>query len=149
MFFFSIFSPLERTRPAASMGPPCLICLSTSTDCESCTRPISTCPESMKVDEYGLTRGMCFVAHRLEEVAVAGLLWIPWCIWMRRNFVFFFGFFFERTRPATSMRPPCLIYPSTSSMVFVNEIYDMVVYTQFHKFYGTVGRSRVFCVYSL
>ena len=31
---------------------------------------------------------------------------------MRRDFVFFFFvfFFFERTRPASSMRPPCLIY---------------------------------------
>ena len=26
--------------------------------------------------EYGLTRGTCFVARRLEVVAVAGLLWI-------------------------------------------------------------------------
>ena len=32
-------------------------------------------------------------------------------------FVFFFElfFFFERTRPAASMRPPCLIYLSTSN----------------------------------
>ena len=33
------------------------------------------------------------------------------------------------------------------SMVFVNYIYDMVVDTQFHKFYG-IGRSRVFYIYS-
>ena len=33
-------------------------------------------------------------------------------------FVFlFFLFFFERTRPAASMRPPCLIYLSTSTRV--------------------------------
>ena len=30
------------------------------TDCESCTRPISTNPGSMEAGEYGLTRGMCF-----------------------------------------------------------------------------------------
>ena len=42
------------------------------TDCESCTRPISTNPGSMKAGEYGLTRGTCFVARRLEVVAVAG-----------------------------------------------------------------------------
>ena len=52
--FFSILFFLERTRPASSMTPPCLIYLSTSSDCESCTRPISTNPGSMEVDEYGL-----------------------------------------------------------------------------------------------
>ena len=70
----------------------------------------------MEADKYGLTRGTCFVASRLEVVAVAGLLWISWCVWVRRDFV---GgvrfFFFERTRPAASMRPPCLIYLSTSN----------------------------------
>ena len=91
---------VERTRPAASMRPPYLIYLSTSTgvvtgchylvslclyvcvtfvvftDCESCTRPISTNPGSMEAVKYGLTRGTCFVAPRLEVVAVAGLLLI-------------------------------------------------------------------------
>ena len=95
-FFFSPFFFFERTRPAASMRPACLTYLSTSTgvgtgchyfvclsvcvtfvvftDCESCTRPISTNPGSMEAGEYGLTSGTCFVAHRLELVAVAGLL---------------------------------------------------------------------------
>ena len=44
------------------------------TDCDSCTRPISINPVSMEAGEYGLTRGTCFVARRLEVVAVAGLL---------------------------------------------------------------------------
>ena len=43
-------------------------------NCESCTKPISTNPGSMEAGEYGLTRGTCFVARRLEVVAVAGLL---------------------------------------------------------------------------
>ena len=34
----------------------------------------------MEAGVYGLTRGMCFVARRLEVVAVAGLLWIWWCV---------------------------------------------------------------------
>ena len=98
MFFFFVFF-LERTRPAASMRPPYLIYLSTSTgvrtgchyliclsvcvctcvkfvvftDCESCTRPISTNLASMESGEYGLTRGTCFIACRLELHAVAGL----------------------------------------------------------------------------
>ena len=49
-------------------------------DCESSTRPISTNPGSMEAGEYGLRRGTCFVARRLEVVAVVGLLWMPWCV---------------------------------------------------------------------
>ena len=49
------------------------------TDCES-SRPISTNPVSMEAGEYGLTRGTWVFARRLEVVAVAGLLWIQWCV---------------------------------------------------------------------
>ena len=44
------------------------------TDCDSCTRPISTNPGSMEAGDCGLTRGTCFAARRLELVAVAGRL---------------------------------------------------------------------------
>ena len=74
-FFF-----FERTRPAASMKLPCLIYLPASTgvrterhffigvyvyvcvtfviftDCERCTKPISTNPGYMEAGEYGLMR---------------------------------------------------------------------------------------------
>ena len=43
-------------------------------NCESCTKPISTNTGSMEAGEYGQTLGTCFVARRLEVVAVAGLL---------------------------------------------------------------------------
>ena len=76
--FFSLFSELlsnkktgrgnEATEAVFSIG-----------NCESCTRPISTNPGSTEASEYGLTRWTCFVARRLEVVAVAGLLWISWC----------------------------------------------------------------------
>ena len=71
------------------------------TDCKSCTRPISTNAGSMEAGEYGLTRGACFLACRLELDAVAGLLWISWCVLGAAGFrVFFFRFvFFERARP--------------------------------------------------
>ena len=129
----------ECTRPAASMRPPCLNYLSTSTGVrtgchylisvcvrnirriywlrKSCTRPISTNPGSIEADEYGLTRATCFVPRRLEVVAGAGLLWISWCVLGGADFsCFSFSiFFFERTRPAVSMRPPCLIYLSTTT----------------------------------
>ena len=118
MFFSSVFF-FERTRPAASMKPPCLIYLSTSTglrtgchylsiivclsvcvwnirvftDCESCTRSISANPGSVEAGEYGLTRGTCFVARRLKVIAVAGLLWISWCVLGSAGFRVFFSFF--------------------------------------------------------
>ena len=104
--YFFRFICFERTRPTASTRQPCLMYLSTSTgvrtgyhylislsvclsvcvsvcitfvvftDCESCTRPISTNPVSMEAGEYGLTRGTWVFARHLEEAAVARLLWM-------------------------------------------------------------------------
>ena len=87
------------------------------TDCESFTRPISTNSGSMESGEYGLTRVTCFLACRLELDAVAGLLWLSWCVLGGgADFsVFFFlrfFFFFERTWPAASMRPPLASFTS-------------------------------------
>ena len=60
------------------------------TDCESCTRPISTNPGSMEAGEYGRTCGMWVFARRLEVVAVAGLLWLSWCVLGGADFSFYF-----------------------------------------------------------
>ena len=54
----------------------------------------------MEAGEYGLTRGMCFVTRRLEVVAVAGLLYISWCVLGAAGFRFFFSRFFLRTHMA-------------------------------------------------
>ena len=53
----------------------------------------------MEAGEYGLTRGTCFVASRLEFVAVAGLLWISWRVLGAAFFFLFFSrfSFFLRT----------------------------------------------------
>ena len=59
----------------------------------------------MEAGEYRLTRGTWFFARRLELDAVTGLLWISWCVLGAAD-VFSVFFFFERTRPAASMRPP-------------------------------------------
>ena len=81
------------------------------TDFESCKRPISTNLGSMKAGEYGVTRETCFVARRLEVVAVAGLLWISLCVLGAAGFRFFFVFFFvERTRSSASMMALYLFY---------------------------------------
>ena len=76
----------------------------------------------MEAGECGRTRGTCFITCRLEVVAVAGLLCFRGVFSVGRIFcVFFFRFFlsFERTRPTASMRPPCLIYVSSSNSVAV------------------------------
>ena len=98
-------------------------------DCESCKRPISTNLGSMEAGTYGLTRETCFVLSRLEVVAAAGLLWHSWCVLGRADFFlcfffFRFVFFFERTRPAARMRPPCWIHLSTSNEAMQKERSD-------------------------
>ena len=69
-----------------------LVTFGVFTDYDSCTWPISINPGSMEVGEYGLTRGTCFVARRLEVVAVAvtGLLWISCCVLGGARFIFNF-----------------------------------------------------------
>ena len=56
----------------------------------------------MEAREYGLTRGTCFFARRLEVVAVAGLLrlFVVCSGWGGFFCVFFFVFFFLRTHTA-------------------------------------------------
>ena len=56
----------------------------------------------MEAGEYGLTRGTCFVARRLEVVAVAGLLLISWCVLGAAGFRVFVRFLFLRTHTACS-----------------------------------------------
>ena len=87
------------------------------TDCESCTRSISTNPGSMEGGEHGLTRRTRFVAHCLEVVAVAGLMWVSWCVFGGADFFVFFFLFFVRTHTACCKyeAASCLIYLSTSN----------------------------------
>ena len=49
----------------------------------------------MEAGEYGLMRGTCFLACRLELDAVAGLLWISWCVLGGADYfvLFFFDLF--------------------------------------------------------
>ena len=58
-----------------------------------------TNPGSMETGEYGLAREMCFVAHRLEAVAVARSTWVSSCVLGAAGFrvFFFFSFFSSNT----------------------------------------------------
>ena len=76
---------------------------------------MTTNTASMEAAEYGLTCGTCFVACRVEVVAVAGPLRISWCVLDAVGFFFVCVRVFERTRPAARKRPLCLIYLSTSN----------------------------------
>ena len=59
-------------------------------DCGRCTRQISTNLVSVEAGEYGLTRGMCLFARRLEVVAVVGLMWISWRVFGGAGFFLVF-----------------------------------------------------------
>ena len=127
ILFFVRFFYFESTRPIASTRQPCFMYLSTRTavrrgchylislclcvcvtfvvftNCESCTRPITTNPGSMDAGQYALTRVTCFVARCLELVVVAGLLSISLCVLGAADFSGFFFFpdlFFLRSHTA-------------------------------------------------
>ena len=69
----------------------------------------------MEAGEYGLTRGMCFLACRLELDAVAGLLWISWRVLGGADFFpFFFSIFFLRTHTACYCK-----YEATSCLICI------------------------------
>ena len=89
------------------------------TDCETCTRPISTNPGPMEAGEYGLTRGTCFLACRLEFDAVAGnaVDFVVCFGWGGFFFRVFFPIFFLRTHTTCCkyQATSCLIYLSTSN----------------------------------
>ena len=78
----------------------------------------------MEAGEYGLTRGTWVFARCLEVVALAGLLWIQWCVLGRADFfVFFFLFLFSSNAHGllqVRIGPPCLIYLYTTC-VFCHE----------------------------
>ena len=54
----------------------------------------------MEADEYGLTRWTRFVARCLEVVAVAGLMWVSWCVFGGAGFfVLSMSLYFQIRRP--------------------------------------------------
>lgn len=79
---------------------------------------VSKTPRSMESGGLGLTRGACFVARGrmigpLRSPRLAAVVLVV--VLSAAGFpCFFFRFvFFERTWPAASIRPPCLLYLST------------------------------------
>ena len=81
------------------------------TDCESCTKPISTNPESMEACEYGLTRGTFIVerASRGGRGRRAGVHFVVCCRFGEDYFLIFSS---SNAQPAASVRAPCLFYLS-------------------------------------
>ena len=61
----------------------------------------------MEAGEYGLTRGTCFVARRLEVVVVAGQLLLSWSVLGTVGFRVF-SIFFLRTHTACCMHKAAL-----------------------------------------
>ena len=113
----------EESSSTPLSAPLSVLCSPLSPLCPLMQRLQSNSSDRVAVRASGLghyEHGTCFVARRLELVAVAGLPWISWCVLGGADFFFFYFpifVFFERTRLAASMRPPCLIYLSTSTGV--------------------------------
>ena len=58
----------------------------------------------MEAGEYGLTRLTSLTARRLEVVAVAGMLWISWCVLGAAGFrIFHLHFQIRRAREVSSV----------------------------------------------
>ena len=76
------------------------------TNCEGCTRQISTTPGSIEAGEYGRTCGTWVFVRRLEVVAGAGLLWLSWCVLGGAEFFpcFFHEFAFSNSYIQSSQR---------------------------------------------
>ena len=81
----------------------------------------------MEAGEYGLTRGTCFLACSLEFDAVAGLLWISWCVRVGRIFpVFFFRFFFLRTHTAFCTYDEATSFASFTSLLVMGLVFAYI-----------------------
>ena len=66
----------------------------------------------MEAGEYGLTRLTSLTARRLEVVAVAGMLWISWCVLGAASVRDFLSAFFCRTHTACCKYDAALPYLS-------------------------------------
>ena len=77
-----------------------------------------TNPGSMEeACKYGLMRGTCFVARRLEIVAVAGVLWISWCVLSVVGYhVIFPRFFASNAHGLLQVRSRLALFTSTLVM---------------------------------
>ena len=65
----------------------------------------------METGEYGLARGTCIIARRLEVVSATGLLWISWCVVDAAGFRGgSFSFFFLRTHTACCKYEAALLH---------------------------------------
>ena len=119
------FSLLTKTHLVVTEGlislsarPSACVAFVAFTDCETCRRQISTNTGSIEASEHGLARGPWCVARRLELVAVAGLMWILFCIMGAAYFFVLCSLDFVFLRPHTvccKLRPPCPIFFSTNN----------------------------------
>ena len=160
--FFFRFIFFECTRPAASMRPPCLICIYTSVTMSPFAADRaqkSRYPGVRTRFHYLISLCLCVtfvvlliaraVRGRFHKRGIygSGRVWAnAWDVfrrapcrggrgrWAAVGFVVCFGcggiscffsfFFFERKRPAASMRPPCLIFLYTSNEARLTERRD-------------------------
>ena len=112
------------------------------TDCDSCTRPISTHPVSMEAGEYGLTLGTCFSRAVSRWSRSPGCCGFRGVFWVGR---IFFVFFFLRTHTACCKyeAASCLIYLSTSNEARPRERSDRCRFLPLKTTSSYLGAYRV------
>ena len=103
------------------------------TYCERCTTPISTNSGSMEAGECGRTRGTCFVVVCVEVVAVAGLMWVLWCVFGGRDFSCFQLTTFSNSYTQSSQRRLVQGAPTASqsahrelALTYPHQVYRLV-----------------------
>ena len=114
-----LFFSFERTRPAASTRPSCLIYLSTivliARAAPGSFPQIRYLWRRVSANAWDVFRRTPSQRDRGRRAAVDFVV----CSGYGGISCFFVVFFFEHTRPAASMRPPCLMYLSTTVILYL------------------------------
>ena len=97
----------------------------------------------MEAGECGRTLGTCFIARRLEVVAVAGLLLILWCVLGEAGFFRVFSSIFFLVRTDTA----CCKYEAASGLIYLSTSNsDMVASGSVFLFFSsTPGATANIC----
>lgn len=115
---FQYFNSLSVCRSVCLLCSACLRFLAISSIARAVQGRFPEARDLQKAREPGLTRGACFVARRLEVLAVAGLLWLRSCVLGAAGFrVVFVGSFSSKAHGLQQVRGPLALFTSLLLMV--------------------------------
>ena len=94
----------------------------------------------MEAGEGGLTRGRCVITCPLKAVAVAGLLWLSWCVFGGADFFsFLFSAFFFQAEDGIRDRSPS----RGLGDVYKRQVYEIRTKSGMH---AVVGQPNLRCI---